>query len=248
MRRLDQLHPRLRQDERAPGPTGTIETAVEPLDLATVLKVSQAVSGDIVLENLLETLMRTAIEQSGAVRGLLILSRGAGPRIAAEATTGDTIVVELRDEPLTATSLPESVVHYVLRTRESVILDDAVTSAQFAADPYINQRRTRSVLCMPLLKQGQLVGILYLENNLTPRIFAPARISVLKLLAAQAVVSLQNTLLYRTWQNEKRRSGASLTPTSSESLSLTSRARSSRPMTRFSVCWDTTVMISFPAG
>jgi hypothetical protein len=171
VRQLDQLHPQLRQDERAPGPTGTIETAVEHLDLATVLKVSQAVSGDIVLENLLETLMRTAIEQSGAVRGLLVLSRGAGLRIAAEATTGDTIVVQLRDEPFAATALPESVVHYVLRTRESVILDDAATSASFAADPYINQHRTRSVLCMPLLKQGQLVGILYLENNLTPRIF-----------------------------------------------------------------------------
>jgi len=197
VRQLDQLHPQLRQNERAPGATGTIETAVEHLDLATVLSVAQAISSDIVLENLLETLMRTAIEQSGAVRGVLVLAQEAGPRIAAEATTGDTIVVQLRDEPLTATPLPESVVHYVLRTRESVILDDAATSTPFAADPYINERRTRSVLCMPLLKQGELVGILYLENNLTPRIFAPARITVLKLLAAQAVISLQNTLLYR---------------------------------------------------
>ncbi|MGY8667839.1 AAA family ATPase [Bradyrhizobium sp. UFLA05-109] len=197
VQQLDQLDPWLRQDERAPGPTGTIETAVEHLDLATVLKVSQAVSGDIVLENLLETLMRTAIEQSGAVRGLLILARETGPRIVAEATTGDTIVVQLRDEPLAVTSLPESVVHYVLRTRESVILDDAAASALFAADPYVRQRQARSVLCMPLLYQGQLMGLLYLENNLTPRIFAPARITVLKLLAAQAAISLENTRLYR---------------------------------------------------
>jgi PAS domain S-box-containing protein len=159
--------------------------------------VSQAVSGDIVLEKLLETLMRTAIEQSGAVRGLLILAREAGLRVVAEATTGDTIVIELRDEPLTATSLAESVVHYVLRTRESLILDDATTSPPFAADPYIRQRQARSVLCMPLLNQGQLIGVLYLENNLTPRIFAPARITVLKLLVAQAAISLENTRLYR---------------------------------------------------
>ena len=86
----------------------------------------------------------------------------------------------MRDEPLTATSLPESVIHYVLRTRDSIILDDAVSSAPFAADPYISQRQARSVLCMPLLNQGQLIGLLYLENNLTPRIFAPARIAVLK--------------------------------------------------------------------
>jgi len=197
VRQLDQLHPRLRLDERAPGLTGTIEASVEHLDLATVIKVSQAVSGDIVLEKLLETIMRTAIEQSGAVRGLLILARGAKPRIAAEATTGDTIVVELLDEPLASTSLPESVVQYVLHSRESVILDDATTTSPFAADPYIRQRQALSVLCMPLLNQGQLIGVLYLENNLTPRIFAPARITVLKLLAAQAAISLENTRLYR---------------------------------------------------
>ncbi|MCC8935668.1 AAA family ATPase [Bradyrhizobium sp. Arg68] len=197
VRQLDQVHPQLRRDERTPGLTGTIEAPVEHLDLATVLKVSQAVSGDIVMEKFLETLMRTAIEQSGAVRGLLILSRGTAPRIAAEATTGDTVIVELHDEPLTVSTLPESVVQYVLRIRESVILDDATSSPLFAADPYIRQRRVRSVLCMPLLNQGQLIGVLYLENNLTPRIFAPARITVLKLLAAQAAISLENTRLYR---------------------------------------------------
>jgi PAS domain S-box-containing protein len=197
VRQLDQLHARLRLDERAPGLTGTIEAPVEHLDLATVIQVSQAVSGDIVLERLLETIMRTAIEQSGAVRGLLILPHGAGPRIAAEATTGDSIVVELCDELLVATSLPESVVHYVLRSRESVILDDAKASPQFAADPYIRQRQARSLLCMPLLNRGQLIGVLYLENNMTPRAFAPARIAVLKLIAAQAAISLENTRLYR---------------------------------------------------
>ena len=197
VRQLDQLHPRLRLDERVPSLTGTIEAPVEHLDLATVIKVSQAVSGDIVLEKLLETLMRTAIEQSGAVRGLLILSREAGPRITAEATTGDAIVVQLRDEPLTETSLPESVVHYVLRIRESVILDDAPSGGPFAADPYIRQRQARSLLCMPLLNQGQPIGVLYLENNLTPRVFTPARIAVLKLIAAQAAISLERNRLYR---------------------------------------------------
>jgi PAS domain S-box-containing protein len=197
VRQLDQLDPRLRRDERAPDLTGTIEAPVEHLDLATVIKLLQAVSGDVVLEKLLDTLMRTAIEQSGAVRGLLVLSRGGVLRIAAEAATRDTIVIELRDEPLSATSLPESVVQYVLRVRESVILDDAATSPSFAADPYIRQRQARSVLCMPLLNQGQLIGAIYLENNLTPGIFAPARIAVLKLLAAQAAISLENTRLYR---------------------------------------------------
>src|SRR6266436_2925828 len=138
VRQLDGLYPHLRE-EAAPAPTGTIGTPVEHLDLATVIKVSQAISGEIVLEMLIDTLMRTALEQAGAERGLLILSRGAEPRIEAEATTGgDTVVVQLRDQPVTESVLPESVLHYVLRTRESVILDDAAAQSPFAADPYLH--------------------------------------------------------------------------------------------------------------
>jgi PAS domain S-box-containing protein len=161
------------------------------------LKVSQAVSGKIVLEKLVDTVLRTAIEHAGAERGLLILLRGTGPRIAAEATTGDTIVVRLCDEPVTAAPLPQSVIHYVLRVRKSVILDDATAQPSFAADPYIHQHQARSVLCLPLLNQGQLLGVLYLENNLIPRVFAPTPVAVLKLLAAQAAISLENARLYR---------------------------------------------------
>jgi PAS domain S-box-containing protein len=198
VRQLDEMYPQLGKEEPASAPTGTIGAPVEHLDLATVIKVSQVVSAEIVLEKLLDTLMRTAIEQAGAERGLLILPRGAEQRIAAEATTsGDTIIMRPRDETVNATVLPEAVLHYVLRTRESVILDDAATQPPFAADPYISQRQARSILCLPLTTQAKLVGVLYLENNLTPRVFAPARIAVLKLLASQAAISLENTRLYR---------------------------------------------------
>jgi PAS domain S-box-containing protein len=198
VRHLDQLHPQLRQEERARFTLGTIDAPVEHLDLTTVIKVSQAVSSDVVLEKLLETLMRTAIEQSGAVRGLLILPQGAEQRVAAEATTrGDIIFVQLGDAPVTASVLPESVVHYVLRTRESVIINDRIVLPPFAADTYINQHRPFSVLCMPLVNQGNMIGLLYLENTLTSGVFAPARVAVLKLLAAQAAISLENTRLYR---------------------------------------------------
>ena len=181
-----------------PGPTSTIGAPVEHLDLATVIKVSQAVSGEIVLENLIDTLMRTAMEQAGAERALLIMPRGQEPRIEAEATTsGDTVTVRLVDEAVTERVLPESVLHYVLRTRESVILDDAAAQSPFGVDSYIRQRQARSILCLPLLNQAKLIGVLYLENNLTPRVFAPARISVLKLLASQAAIALENAHLYR---------------------------------------------------
>jgi signal transduction histidine kinase len=195
---LEQTYPYLRTEEPAPGPTSTIATPVEHLDLATVIKVSQAASGDIVLDKLIDMIMRTAIEQAGAERGLLILSDGGEPRVAAEAMTGgDATQLQLRDVPVSAETLPESILYHVLRTRESIFLDDAATEPSFAADPYVREHRARSILCLPLMNQAKLTGALYLENNLTARVFSPARIAVLKLVASQAAVSLENARLYR---------------------------------------------------
>ena len=196
VRQLDETYPDLRQEQSPAGPMNTIGAPVEHLDLATVIKVSQAVSGEIVLESLIDTLMRTAIAQAGAERALLIMPSGQEPRIEAEATTsGNTVTVRLVDEAVTEHVLPESVLHYVLRTREIVILDDAAAQSPFGVESYIRQRQARSILCLPLLNRAKLIGVLYLENNLTPRVFAPARIAVLKLLASQAAIALENARL-----------------------------------------------------
>jgi PAS domain S-box-containing protein len=198
VRQLDHAYAGLRGGEGPVPPTSTIGEPVEHLDLATVIKVSQAVSGEIVLEKMLDTLMLTAVQHAGAERGLLILAQTGEQRIAAEATTaGDKVVVKVRDQPVAENVLPQSVFHYVLRTRESVILDDAAAQSPFATDPYVHERRARSVLCLPLLNRAKLIGVLYLENNLAPRVFVPARIAVLKLIASEAAISLENTLLYR---------------------------------------------------
>ena len=198
VRQLDELYPYLREEEPIAGPTRTIGAPIEHLDLATVIKVSQAVSGEIVLERLIDTLMRTAIEHAGAERGLLILPRGLEQWIAAEAqTSGDSIDVRLREVSVTEAAVPESIVHYVVRTQESLILDDASARNPFSTDPYIRQHHARSMLCLPLINQAKLIGVLYLENNLTPHVFTPTRIAVLKLLASQAAISLENTRLYR---------------------------------------------------
>jgi PAS domain S-box-containing protein len=179
-------------------PPSSIEAQVEHLDLATVIKLSQTISSEMVLERLIETFMRTALEQAGADRGLLILARGTEQRAAAEAMISrDTVIVQPRDDSVSAALLPESVLHCVVRTQESVILEDASAQNPFSSDPYFRRQRTRSVLCLPLLNRGTLVGALYLENNLGSRVFAPARIPVLKLLASQAAISLENTRLYR---------------------------------------------------
>jgi PAS domain S-box-containing protein len=204
VRQLDQLYPQLREEEPVPGPTNTIGASVEHLDLATVIKLSQAVSGEIVLEKLIDTLMHTALEHAGAERGLLILPRGVEQRIEAEATTsGDSIIVRLREASMAEAPLPESIVNYVVRTRESVILDDASAQSPFSADTYIRQQHARSILCLPLINQAKLIGLLYLENSLAPHVFTPTRIAVLKLLASQAAISLENTRLYRDLEDRE---------------------------------------------
>jgi predicted ATPase/signal transduction histidine kinase/GAF domain-containing protein/ActR/RegA family two-component response regulator len=202
VRQLDESYPHLRA-ELSPASTATIGAPVEHLDLTTVMKVSQAVSGEIVLEKLIDTLMRSALEHAGAQRGLLIIPHGGAQRLEAEAkTSGDTIAVRFRDASVSATEMPDSVLHYVVRTQESVILDDASAQSAFAADEYIRRNRVRSVLCLPLIKQTTLIGVLYLENNLTPGVFTPARSAVLKLIASQAAISLENAYLYTDLKQE----------------------------------------------
>ena len=197
VRQLDQLYPRLRKEEAVSGPAGTIGAPVENLDLATVIRVSQAVSGEIVLEKLIDTLMMTALQHAGADRGLLILLRGDQMQIEAEAATDrDKIAVRLLGKMPAGSELPDSVFQYVLRTKEGVIIDDASVNTQFSADPYFVRTRARSILCFPLVKQATLTGVLYLENSLASHVFTPARIEVLKLLASQAAISLENAHLY----------------------------------------------------
>jgi len=195
VKQLERLYPHLKKEEPAPGPTSTIVASVDLLDLATVIKVSQAVSGEMVLEKLIDSLMRTACEHAGAERGLLILPRGDDLRVEAEVTTsGASVIVRRREAAERA--VPESIVHFVLRTQECVILNDATADSSFSADTYIRQRHARSILCLPLINQSKLIGVLYLENNLAPHVFTPTRIAVLKLLASQAAISLVNTRLY----------------------------------------------------
>ena len=198
VQQLDQLYPYLRSDKPNADPTSTILASVEHLDLATVIKVSEAVSGEIVQEKLIDTLMRTAIEHAGAERALLILTRGDEYRIEAEGTTGNSAVtVDQRQTEVTARDLPESVFRYVVRTKDSVLLHDALGESAFSADGYIREHQARSVLCLPILKQTRLLGMLYLENHLTRHAFTPTRMAILKLLASEAAISIENARLYR---------------------------------------------------
>jgi len=196
VRQIDQHYPPL-HEERNPSLAATIETPVEQLDLGTVMKASQAVSSEIVLGKLIETLMSIAAEHAGAERGLLILPYGEEHRIAAEAKTGrDGVEVQLQQASVTLSDLPDSLLRYVIRTQESVILDDATVQNLFLEDEYVRQQRPRSILCLPLVKQAKLMGVLYLENNLAPRVFTTKRLALLELLASQAAISLDHARVY----------------------------------------------------
>ena len=196
VQQIDQDYP-LPHEERTLSSAATIETPLEQLDLGTVMKVSQAVSGEIVLEQLVQTLMLIAVEHAGAERGLLILPYGEEHRIAAEARTGrDEVDVQLRQASVAPSDLPDSLLRYVIRTQESVILDDAAVQNLFSEDEYVRQQRPRSILCLPLVKQAKLKGVLYLENNLAPGVFTTGRLAMLELLASQAAISLDHARLY----------------------------------------------------
>src|SRR6266403_193207 len=204
VRQLDELYPNLRKEEPTGGTSSTILARSELLDLATVIKVSQAVSGELVLEKLIERIMRAAIEHAGAERGLVIFPQGDELQVKAEAaTSGNDVAVYLRGPAETRDVFPESVVRYVARTRNDVILDDATVGNPFSADPYIVRHHARSIVCLPLVNRGRLNGILYLENNLTPYVFTSDRITVLKVLTSQAAISLENTTLYRDLENRE---------------------------------------------
>ena len=194
---LDQSHPRVRK--QAPlAPRPTIEAPVEQFDLAMVIKMSEAVAGEIVLERLIETLMVIAVEHAGADRGLLLLPHGSRYRIEAAAASGrDGVRVRLVETPVTPSELPLLILEQVIRTQSQVILDDARGQSMFSEDEYMSRKRVRSLLCLPLLKQAELIGVLYLENSLASHVFTPGRIAVLKLLASQAAIALENARLYR---------------------------------------------------
>jgi len=200
---LESQHPRL-VDHPSPPSTMAISTDVAQVDALAVVKVSQAVSSQIVLDRLLETLMRIVIENAGAQRGCLLLESGEGLALAAEAQVDrqGTSVRLPRREPASQADLPESMINYVRRSRQKILLADASAPHPFATDDYFSRRHTESVLCMPILRQAELVGLLYLENNLAACAFTPERIALLEVLVAQAVISLQNARLYSDLERE----------------------------------------------
>lgn len=174
-------------------------------DVVAVVKASHALSSEIVFESLLKTLLGIAIEHAGARYGVLALLRAGQLQIAARASSGPSaIAFDLQPAVVDSTTLPKSLILTVMRTQTSIVLDDACSAGSFQQDEYVLSHAPRSVLCLPLLKQGQLVGLLYMENNLAPGVFTPERSAVLDVLSSQAAISLENARLYAELVEENR--------------------------------------------
>ncbi|MCT7994877.1 AAA family ATPase [Laspinema olomoucense] len=174
----------------------------ETLDIATVLKASQAISSEIQLNKLLAQLLTLAIENAGAQKGVLILSDNNQLKIeAAKLPDGEVQILE--SLPLeTGNFVPPAIINYVARTQENVILANATEEGFFTSEPYILQQQTQSLLCAAIVNQGKLIGILYLENNLATGAFTQERIELLQVISAQAAISLENAQLYRTLEDK----------------------------------------------
>jgi len=175
------------------------------LDALGVVKASQAISSEIILERLLEKLLRVAIEEVGAEHSVLLLLRQGDFAIAATAAVeGESVNVSVCDPfvPLSGDVVPMSVISYVRRTAEPLILADASRHDAFSADPYIVRRKAKSILAVPIVRQGKLEGVLYLGNDLVANAFTQARLAVLQVLAAQVSISLENATLYADLRRE----------------------------------------------
>ena len=191
---LDQRHPQLNEDRTD---SSRKSSRLQELDVQAVIRVSNALASDIVLARLVETVMSTALENAGAEIGVLAVFRDGEWRVQAQANTGPgALTVTQRSMELTADVLPVSLMQAVARTMAAVVLDDAREATEFVQDAYFQRRRPRSVLCLPLIKHSTLVGLLYLENNLTTGVFTSDKAAVLEVLASQAAMALENARLY----------------------------------------------------
>jgi predicted ATPase/signal transduction histidine kinase/CheY-like chemotaxis protein len=213
MKDLEQRYPQLlkrfttanmSRDSRNSLPNTSGSTSGEVLDLAALMKASQAISSEIELDKLLTTLMRILLESSGAQTGYLILESLGELRVEASGKANSNGVMVLQSTPV-ETCLPASIIYYVARTQEGLIESDVAREGRFTQDAYIKTHQPKSILCAPLLNQGQLIGIVYLENNLADSVFTPDRLEVIQLLSTQAAIALTNARLYTQVQSTQNR-------------------------------------------
>lgn len=176
--------------------TAEAQVLAKSLDLATVLKSSQIIVQEIELEGLLEKMMHIVIENVGAEKGYLLLEKNKQWYIEAESSVDRDAMSILMSIPIEG-RLPLSIIQYVLKTKAPLVLDDAAHDDQFSSDPYVKANQPKSIFCLPLMSQGVLAGMVYMENNITKHAFTQDRLNLLSILSTQIVIAIDNARQYR---------------------------------------------------
>jgi predicted ATPase len=189
-----------------PATSDALGSAARSLDMATVVKMTNAIGAEIEVGGLLRTLMLLALENAGAERGAFVQESDGTLMVGAEASADPAQVAVGQRVPLDrAASLSQGVVRYVRRTGQPVVIGDATRDERFGGDEYVLRERPKSILCVPVEHQGRRSGVLYLENNLSAHTFTPDRIEMMRILATQAAISLENARLYHEMKGEVTR-------------------------------------------
>ncbi|MCP4601486.1 MAG: AAA family ATPase [Proteobacteria bacterium] len=187
------------------GNSSTTGSTSEALDLSTVMKASQTISGEIILGKLLARMMKIVLENAGAEKGFIILEYNGKLLIEAEGNVGSAEITVLKSISIDEhEGLCSSIVNYIARTKKILILNNALEKGDFADDPYVLKHKSRSILCSAILNQGRLTGILYLENNLTTGAFTHKRLEILNVLSSQIAISIDNAKLYENLEDKVR--------------------------------------------
>ncbi|MDM8548843.1 AAA family ATPase [Desulfobacterales bacterium HSG2] len=184
--------------------TGTTDMILKSLDLQSLIKATRALSAEIRLDDLLRKMLSLLLENAGAQKSVFVLRRENQFFIEAVGTAepGDVVINSVPLDSVRNTEQAVSLIRYVIRTEESLVLDNALAEGDFINDDYIRQNQAKSVLVAPILHQNQLMGVVYLENNLTPGAFTEDRLEVVSVLAAQAAISIENARLYATLEEK----------------------------------------------
>ena len=181
------------------------------LDTASIIKSSQMISQEVHLNQLLENMLRIIMENAGATKGILIIRENDNLLIQAKGEIAQKNIGTMQRIPVEQSNeLPLSVIHYAARTKNSLVLNDLLRDRTYTKDPYISANQLKSLLCLPIIHQGKLTGLLYLENNLTTDAFTSDRLELLKVLSAQAAISIENAMLYANLEDKVRERTAEL--------------------------------------
>lgn len=175
------------------------------LDIAAIIKTTHTISGEIKLEELLKKLLYILLENAGAQRICYLIKREEKYVILAEGNIADNQIEVMKEEDLESNlDLPKKIIYYVIHSKDTIILNSSSISEKFVTDTYITEKNPKSVMCMPVLNKGNLIGILYLENSLIEGAFDNERIEIIKIISSQLAISLENAILYNDLERSEK--------------------------------------------